>query len=236
MKCLIIVPAYNEEKNIYNVVTSIKNNNIFSDVIVINDGSEDNTYFEAKRAGAEVINLRENLGIGGAVQTGYIYALNKGYDVAVQIDGDGQHDPRDLDKLIEQMKENNFDMIIGSRFIEKTNYIPSIFRAIGIRYFSKLVSILCKSNYYDTTSGYRLINKKGIRLFAEYYPKDYPEVETIVYACKNGLMVKEIGVNMRQRHEGKSSITPIKSIYYMIKVTLSTLIIAQRQVYLEKYY
>lgn len=231
MRCLIIIPAYNEEKNIYNVITSIRNNNVFADVIVVNDGSKDNTYFEAKKAGAEVINLSENLGIGGAVQTGYIYALNKGYDVAVQIDGDGQHDPKDLENLIKRMEESNFDMIIGSRFVEETNYIPSIFRAMGIRYFSKLVSLLCGSDYYDTTSGYRLINKKAIKLFAKYYPKDYPEVETIVYAYKNGLKVKEIGVNMRQRHEGKSSITPIKSAYYMIKVTLSTLIIAQKQVY-----
>lgn len=231
MKCLIIIPAYNEEKNIYNVITSIRNNNVFADVIVVNDGSKDNTYFEAKKAGAEVINLNENLGIGGAVQTGYIYALNKGYDVAVQIDGDGQHDPKDLENLVKQMEKSNFDMIIGSRFVEKTNYIPSTFRSLGIKYFSKLVSLLCGSNYYDTTSGYRLINKKAIELFAKYYPKDYPEVETIVYAYKNGLKVKEIGVNMRQRYEGKSSITPLKSIYYMIKVTLSTLITAQKQVY-----
>lgn len=227
MKCLIIVPAFNEEKNIYNVVTSIRNN-IFADVLVINDCSKDKTYLEARRAGAEVINLSENLGIGGAVQTGYIYALHKDYDAAVQIDGDGQHDPKDLEKLIKQIEENKFDIVIGSRFIEKTNYIPSIFRTIGIRYFSKLVSILCRSNYYDTTSGYRLVNKKGIELFAKYYPQDYPEVETIVYACKNGLKVKEIGVNMRQRYEGKSSITPIKSIYYMIKVTLSTLRVAYK--------
>ncbi len=231
MKCLIIIPAYNEEKNIYDVITSIRNNNVFADVIVVNDGSKDNTYFEAKKAGAEVINLNENLGIGGAVQTGYIYALNKGYDVAVQIDGDGQHDPKDLENLVKQMEKGNFDMIIGSRFVEKNNYIPSTFRSMGIKYFSKLVSLLCGSNYYDTTSGYRLINKKAIELFAKYYPKDYPEVETIVYAYKNGLKVKEIGVNMRQRYEGKSSITPLKSIYYMIKVTLSTLITAQKQVY-----
>ena len=228
MKCLIIVPAFNEGKNIYNVVTSIKNDNVSEDVVVINDCSKDNTYFEARKAGAEVINLSENLGIGGAVQTGYIYAMNKGYDVAVQIDGDGQHDSKDLKKLIRQLEENNLDMVIGSRFIEKTNYIPNVFRAIGIKYFSKLVSILCRSNYYDTTSGYRLVNKKGIKLFAKYYPQDYPEVETIVYACKNGLKVNEIGVNMRQRYEGKSSITPIKSIYYMIKVTLSTLIVAYK--------
>lgn len=230
MKCLIIIPAYNEEKNIYNVVTSIRNNNIFADVLVINDGSKDNTYLEAKRAGAEVIDLSENLGIGGAVQTGYIYALKKDYDIAIQIDGDGQHDPRDLENLIKQMKDGGFDMVIGSRFVEKTNYKPSRFRSIGIRYFSKLVSILCRSSYYDTTSGYRLINKKGIRLFEKYYPKDYPEVETIVYACKNGLDVKEISVSMRQRNEGRSSITPLKSVYYLIKVTMNTLIMAQKRI------
>lgn len=223
MKTLIIVPAYNEEKNIYNVVTTIRKTNPLVDVLVINDGSKDNTYFEAKRAGAKVIDLVQNLGIGGAVQSGYIYALNKGYDIAAQIDGDGQHDPKDLQKLIKEMEENNLDMIIGSRFVEDTAYKPSFFRALGIKYFSKLVSLLCGNNYYDTTSGYRLVNKKGIRLFANYYPKDYPEVETIVYACKKGLKVKEVMVSMRARSGGKSSITPIKSIYYMIKVTLATL-------------
>lgn len=223
MKTLIIVPAYNEEKNIYDVVNSIGRSNPLVDILVINDGSNDNTYFEAKRAGAKVIDLAQNLGIGGAVQSGYIYALNKGYEIAVQIDGDGQHDPKDLQKLIKEMKENNLDMIIGSRFVEDTEYKPSFFRLLGIRYFSKLVSFLCGNNYYDTTSGYRLVNKKGIRLFANYYPKDYPEVETIVYACKKGLKVKEVMVSMKSRSGGKSSITPMKSIYYMIKVTLATL-------------
>lgn len=223
MKTLIIIPAYNEEKNIYDVVTNVRRTNPLVDVLVINDGSKDSTYFEAKKAGAKVIDLVQNLGIGGAVQSGYIYALNKGYDIAVQIDGDGQHDPKDLQKLINEMKENNLDMIIGSRFVEDTEYKPSFFRGLGIKYFSKLVSLLCGNNYYDTTSGYRLVNKKGIRLFANYYPKDYPEVETIVYACKKGLKVKEVMVSMKARSGGKSSITPIKSIYYMIKVTLATL-------------
>ena len=223
MKCLIIVPAYNEEKNIYKVVKDIKYFNPNVDIVVVNDGSTDDTYFEAKRAGAKVIDLKYNLGIGGAVQTGYIYALNKDYDLSVQIDGDGHHDPRDLEKLIENMKNDKCDMIIGSRFIEKTDYKPSIFRNAGIKYFSKLVSLLCGRAYYDTTSGYRMVGKKGIRLFAEYYPVDYPEVETIVYACKHGLQVKEVGVNMQARCQGKSSITPLKSVYYMIKVTISTL-------------
>lgn len=226
MKTLIIVPAYNEEKNIYNVVTSIKDNNPHVDVVVINDGSKDKTYFEAKRSGAKVIDLVKNLGIGGAVQSGYIYALNKGYDIAVQIDGDGQHNPKELGILIKEMEENQVDMIIGSRFIEETDYKASIFRLMGIKYFSKLVSMLCGKSYYDTTSGYRLVNTKGIRLFANYYPRDYPEVETIVYACKNGLHVKEVKVNMRGRETGKSSITPLKSMYYMVKVTLATLNVA----------
>lgn len=224
MKCLAIIPAYNEEKNIYKVVRNIKDSNLEVDVVVVNDGSKDNTELEAKRAGAKVLNLSSNLGIGGAVQTGYLYALYNDYDAAVQIDGDGQHSPKDLKRLAKELTNSKVDMVIGSRFISKSNYKPSICRKLGIRYFSTLVSFLCKRSYYDTTSGYRMVNKKGINLFANYYPQDYPEVETIVYAVKNGLNVKEISVNMNQRQGGKSSITPIKSMYYMIKVTLASLI------------
>lgn len=224
MKCLAIIPAYNEEKNIYKVVRNIKDSNLEVDVVVVNDGSKDNTELEAKRAGAKVLNLSSNLGIGGAVQTGYIYALYNDYDAAVQIDGDGQHSPKDLKRLAKELRNSKVDMVIGSRFICKSNYKPSICRKLGIRYFSRLVSFSCKRSYYDTTSGYRMVNKKGINLFANYYPQDYPEVETIVYAVKNGLNVKEISVNMNQRQGGKSSITPIKSMYYMIKVTLASLI------------
>lgn len=223
MKCLIIVPAYNEEDNIYNVVQRIRAINPLYDIVVINDGSTDNTYEEAIRAGAKVIDLSCNLGIGGAVQTGYIYAFHNGYDAAVQIDGDGQHDPKDLSRLMDDMNKNKCNMIIGSRFVEDYGYKPGVLRHIGIKYFSKLTSILCGESYYDTTSGYRLVDKKGIRLFAQYYPVDYPEVETIVYAHKHGLKVKEKSVEMSQRQGGKSSITPIKSIYYMIKVTLASI-------------
>lgn len=230
MKTLIIVPAYNEEKSIYNVVTSIKFNIPWADVVVINDGSKDNTYLEAKKAGAKVINLIENLGIGGAVQSGYIYALKKEYDIAVQVDGDGQHNPADLNLLLREIEKGNTDMVIGSRFVEETGYKASAFRNIGIKYFSNLVSKLCGKSYYDTTSGYRLVNKKGIELFSSYYPKDYPEVETIVYACKKGLNVKEVKVNMNERESGKSSITPIRAIYYMAKVTMSTLNVAFRSI------
>ncbi|WP_315116229.1 glycosyltransferase family 2 protein [uncultured Clostridium sp.] len=230
MKCLVIIPAYNEEKNIYKVVKAIKDSdfekddNLEFDIVVVNDGSKDNTELEAKKAGAKVLNLSSNLGIGGAVQTGYLYALYNGYDAAVQIDGDGQHSSKDLGRLVKELNESNADMVIGSRFICKSNYKPSVCRKIGIKYFSKLVSFLCKSSYYDTTSGYRMVNKRGISLFANYYPQDYPEVETIVYAVKNGLNVKEIDVNMNKRQGGKSSITPIKSVYYMVKVTIASLI------------
>lgn len=224
MKCLIIIPAYNEEKNIFKVIESINDNAHKFDVVVINDGSKDNTELEAKRAGAKVLTLTSNLGIGGAVQTGYLYALYNNYDIAVQIDGDGQHSSEDLERLLKEVTEKNADMVIGSRFICESNYEPSVSRKFGIKYFSKLVSFLCNCSYYDTTSGYRMVNKNGISLFASYYPQDYPEVETIVYAVKNGLKVKEISVNMNKRQGGKSSITPIKSMYYMAKVTLASLI------------
>lgn len=224
MKYLAIIPAYNEGANIYNVIKNIKNNAQEFDILVINDGSQDNTYSEAKRAGAKVLNLCNNLGIGGAVQTGYLYAYNNNYDVAIQIDGDGQHDSKELNKLVHEMEKNEVDIVIGSRFVGESQYKPSLLRSIGIKYFSMLVSYLCKMPYYDTTSGYRMVNRKAIEHFVNYYPQDYPEVETVVYAVKIGLRVKEIMVNMNQRQGGKSSITPLKSIYYMIKVTLALII------------
>lgn len=224
MKVMVAIPAYNEEKNIFRVVNSVRYNNPEVNVVVINDGSRDLTEVEAERAGAFVINLPQNLGIGGAVQTGYIYASRKGYDVVIQVDGDGQHDPKDLSRLIESIEKDEADMVIGSRFAEKTDYESSKMRWLGINFFSKLVSFICKRDFFDTTSGYRAVNKKVINIFAEYYPRDYPEVETIVYASKRGVRIKEISVDMKKRQGGKSSITPLKSIYYMIKVTCAILL------------
>lgn len=230
MRYLAIIPAYNEGKNIYNVVKSIKLSSCNCDIIVINDCSSDNTYIQAKMAGAKVLNLSSNLGIGGAVQTGYLYAYEHNYDAVVQIDGDGQHNPEDLHKLIEIIKNEQADMVIGSRFVDKPDYNPGTFRKMGIHYFSKLVSYLCRKDYYDTTSGYRMVNRKGIELFADYYPQDYPEVETIVYAARNGLRIKEIKVNMKKRQGGRSSITPIRSLYYMIKVTCALILQPEKEV------
>jgi len=223
MKTIIIIPAYNEDKSIYQVVSSIKAVDSKIDIMVVNDGSKDNTEFEAKKAGAGVISLPVNLGIGGAVQTGYIYASCLNYDCAVQIDGDGQHNPRDLPKLLEVIKNGQADMVIGSRFIKKTGYRPPFFRKIGIGFFSRLVRSVTGVSIDDTTSGYRATNKKIIKLFAKYYPSDYPEVETVVYALKNKAKVKEISVDMNYRKEGKSSISPINSIYYAIKVSFCLL-------------
>lgn len=224
MKILALVPAFNEEGSIFDVVTSIKACQPGVDVLVINDGSRDGTSREAKRAGAHVIDLPNNLGIGGAVQTGYIYAINNDYDIAIQIDGDGQHDPGDLGRLIEEVEKGEADMVIGSRFVSKTDYKPSFSRKMGINFFAKIVSLLVKSPIRDTTSGYRAVNKRMIELFANYYPTDYPEVETIVYASRKGMKIKELPVSMRERQEGKSSITPIKAVYYMIKVTIALIL------------
>lgn len=224
MKRLVIIPAYNEEQNIKCVVDSIKTLGLDIDIVVINDGSIDNTARAAKEAGAHVIDLPINLGIGGAVQTGFLYAYQMGYDVAIQVDGDGQHDSKDLSKLITAIESGQADIIIGSRFVEKSNYRPSITRNLGINFFSKLVSILVRYNITDTTSGYRCINRKTIDLFTKYYPMDYPEVETIVYAHKMGLSIKEIPVEMNPRLSGKSSISLIDGLYYLIKVTMMLLI------------
>jgi glycosyltransferase involved in cell wall biosynthesis len=179
---------------------------------------------EAKRSGAYVIDLPSNLGIVGAVQTGYIYACRENYDIVVQIDGDGQHDPYELDKLLAPVISGEVDMEIGSRFVEASGYKSPVFRNAGINFFSRVVTDITGRIIKDTTSGFRAVNKKVIDLFANYYPTDYPEVETIVYAVKKGIKIKEIPVKMKCRTQGKSSITPAKAVYYMIKVTLALIL------------
>lgn len=224
MKKLVIIPAFNEEQNIKCVVDSINSSGLDVDIVVVNDGSRDDTSRVAREAGARVIDLPINLGIGGAVQAGFLYAYQMDYDAAIQVDGDGQHDVKDLSKLIIAIENEEADVIIGSRFVEKSDYKPSIARNLGINFFSKLVSILIRYRVTDTTSGYRCINKKAISLFAQYYPMDYPEVEAIVYAHKMGLRIKEIPVDMNPRLSGKSSISLLNGLYYLIKVTVMLLV------------
>lgn len=223
-KRLVIIPAYNEEASIINTVKSIQEKAEGFDYIVINDCSTDNTGQICEENKFNVIHLPQNLGIGGAVQTGYLYGYRNGYDVAVQVDGDGQHDPAFLTRMAEYMEKNQVDMVIGSRFIEKKGFQSSGMRRLGIRYFTGLIKILTGEKVTDPTSGLRMVNRDVMEFFSENYPNDYPEPESVVAILKRGKKIKEIPVIMRERTGGVSSISPQKSIYYMIKVTMAILI------------
>lgn len=229
MKKLVIIPAYNEKDSIVNTVKDIKDNAQGFDYIVVNDCSTDNTYDVCVENGLKVINLPLNLGIGGAVQTGYLYAFQNGYDIAVQFDGDGQHNASYLDSMSKKLVEENLDMVIGSRYIEKEGFQSSGMRRMGIKYFTGLIKLLTGKKITDPTSGMRMINRKIMKQFSEEYPKDYPEPESIVTILKEGAKVEEIPVKMNAREEGVSSISPSKSIYYMVKVSIAVLIAAIRK-------
>lgn len=230
MKKLIIIPAYNESANIENTVKDIVNNAPDFDYVIINDCSTDNTLEICERNGFNVVNLPLNLGIGGAVQTGYRYAYNNGYDIAVQVDGDGQHDPAFLTKMAEVMVAEKADMLIGSRFLEKEGFQSSRVRRMGITYFTWLIKLFTRKKITDPTSGLRMINSDIIEIFAESYPRDYPEPESVVHVIRLGKNVREIPVIMRERQGGKSSIRFFSSIYYMIKVTVAILTELMRKI------
>ena len=221
---LIIIPAYNEAENIEKVVDNIITNFPQYDYIVINDGSKDNTRDICKKKGYQYLNLSINLGIGGAVQTGYKYAKDKGYDVAVQIDGDGQHDISYLANILPLIEKGEADIVIGSRFIDKEGFQSSAARRTGIKILSALIFLCTGCKVKDVTSGFRAVNKKFIDIYAASYPTDYPEPEAIVSAVMHGGKIKEQPVVMRERENGTSSINFIKSVYYMIKVTLAILV------------
>ncbi|MEK4513202.1 glycosyltransferase family 2 protein [Paenibacillus anaericanus] len=226
MKTLIIIPAYNEEGSIAAVIRDIHQHAPSVDVIVINDGSSDRTEQCAINAGARVLTLPYNVGIGGGMQTGYMYAKQHNYDIAIQMDADGQHLAEELPKLI--AKAEHYDLVIGSRYVESTSYRSSHLRRIGMIFFSGLVSMVTGQRFTDTTSGFRAAGPKVIDLYSQYYPIDYPEVEALIYLKRKGCRITEVATEMRKRETGKSSITPLKSIYYMVKVTLSVLMSAMR--------
>lgn len=224
-KTLVIIPAYNESESIEKVVNSVYAQKIENlDVIVVNDGSKDNTLQEAKKTKAIVIDLPNNLGIGGAVQTGYLYAQKNNYDIAIQLDGDGQHNPKYLKELIEKVIKEDVDLVIGSRFVEKTNYDQTFFRMLGINVISFTIKLMTGEKIYDTTSGYRAANKNIIDEFVKSYPYDYPEPCTNMSIIKKGYKLQEIPVEMEKRETGVSSISPLKGACYMLKVTLSILL------------
>ena len=223
MKTLVIIQAYNEEECIKNTVTNLKRYNPNIDYVIINDCSTDSTKQICKDNNFNVINLPINLGIGGAVQTGYKYAYENNYDIAIQIDADGQHDPKYIKDMIKGIEEGN-DLVIGSRFIKKEGFQTSWIRRLGINLYSFLIKLLTHKEIKDTTSGYRAVDRKIIKLFSKNYPVDYPEPETDALIAKNNFKIKEIPMKMKERDGGKSSITPLKSIYYAIKVGLAVML------------
>lgn len=224
MKKLIIIPAFNEASNIERVIDNLTENYPEYDYVIVNDGSSDDTASLCAEKGYEVINLPINLGIGGAVQCGYRYALRKGYDIAIQMDGDGQHDPKFLDEITAVIERGEADCVVGSRFINKEGFQSSGSRRIGISILSTLGLILTGVRIRDITSGYRAVNKKLIAIFANDYPVDYPEPEAMIIASINRCRIVEYPVVMKERESGVSSINFKKSVYYMVKVTISMII------------
>ena len=222
MRRVAIVPAHNEAGAVGGVVDELRAFDPLLDVVVVDDGSTDSTAAVARARGAAVVRLPYNLGIGGAVQTGFKYALERGYDVAVRLDGDGQHDPAELPKLLAPLERDEADIVTGSRFAEGgDDYRPSLARRVGIGFFARLVSLLVRRRVTDTTSGFQALNRRGIALFAADYPHDYPEVEATVLVARHRLRSLEVPVHMREREHGESSITLVRSVYYMLKVTLA---------------
>lgn len=223
-KVLIIIPAYNESQSIKNVVGYMISKAPQYDYLVVNDGSTDNTLAICEQQQYQYLDLPINLGIGGAVQAGYVYARKNNYDIAVQVDGDGQHDIAYLEKMLEPLLNGEADIVIGSRFLEKEGFQSSHTRRVGIGILSFLIRLTTGRKIMDVTSGFRAVNRRFIEIYATDYPTDYPEPEAIVTAIMHRGRVMEVPVRMRARESGMSSITFRKSIYYMIKVTLAILI------------
>ena len=230
MNTLVIIPAYNEQDSIKKVVEDVYSHNDNCDIVVVNDGSSDNTSIEAKKTKAIVIDLPNNLGIGGAVQTGYLYAQKNNYDIAIQVDADGQHNPKYIPEMIKIIENGQADMVIGSRFIQKTSYQQTFFRMIGIKITSGIIKLLTGKKICDTTSGFRAINRSIIEMFANKYPYDYPEPTTNMEAILRNKDIIEIPVEMNKRETGVSFVTPIKSIKYMLKVTLALFLMKIKKV------
>ena len=219
---LAIVPARNEAGAVAGVVAELRAFDPGLDILVIDDGSTDETAERAAAAGAAVVRLPYNLGIGGAVQTGFKYALAHGYETVLRLDGDGQHDPAEIPTLLAPLARDEADVVVGSRFATgEGGYRPPFARRAGIRWFAQLVSLLTGQKLTDTTSGFQAVNARAIRLFAADYPHDYPEVEAAVMVVRHRLRIVEVPTRMRGRETGSSSITALRSLYYAVKVTLA---------------
>lgn len=223
MKVLVMIPAFNEEASIVSFAEELKSVRPDVDFVVINDCSRDSTAALCREHGYPLLNLPVNLGIGGAVQTGYLYALENGYDVAVQMDGDGQHDPHDLAALLAPIENGTADLAIGSRFLTGEGFQSTFMRRLGISILRGAIFLRTKKHVSDPTSGYRAADRRVIGLFAQHYAQDYPEPESLVTAIKAGAVVTDVPASMRERLGGASSISEFHAVYYMLKVTLAVL-------------
>ena len=221
LRRIAIVPAYNEEQNVGRVIDELRAFDPGLDIVVVSDGSVDRTAEVAAERGAHVVSLPFNLGIGGAVQTGFKYAHEQGYELVVRCDGDGQHIPAELPKVLEPVLAGEADIAVGSRFAGGDGYRSSPTRRVGIRLLALIVSAIARQRVTDTTSGFQALNRKALDLFAADYPHDYPEVEGMVMTIKHRLRLREVPVEMREREHGRSSITALRSIYYMVKVLVA---------------
>jgi len=229
-RVVAVVPAWNEAGAIGGVVDEIRAFDPQIDVVVVDDASTDDTAGVARAHGAKVLALPFNIGIGGAVQTGFRYARDEGYDVAVRLDGDGQHAAEELGKLLAPIRAGDAELVIGSRFVDPAGtYRPPFARRMGIRVFARLVSLLGGQKVTDTTSGFSALDRTAIELFATEYPHDYPEVESTLVALRSGLRLAQVQVDMRERQAGTSSITFVRSLYYIVKVMLALLVASLRR-------
>jgi glycosyltransferase involved in cell wall biosynthesis len=226
IKVLIVIPCYNEESALPLLLQELCSLSLPEKyalhLLVVNDCSKDQTAALARAHGVRLLDLTNNLGIGGAVQAGFKYAKEKGFDAAIQLDGDGQHPPSEIIKLLEGHSDGT-DVVIGSRFLNRAGFQSSFMRRMGIRYFYKLNKVLTGNSIYDSTSGFRLLGRRAIMIASNYYPDDYPEPESLITFSKAGLKIKEVPVMMSHRLGGISSISNVSSVYYCIKVTISML-------------
>ena len=229
-RLVAVVPAWNEAGAIGGVVDEIRGVDPGIDVVVVDDSSTDDTVDVARAHGATVLSLPFNVGIGGAVQTGLRYARDEGYQIALRLDGDGQHAAAELDKLLAPIRAGEADLVVGSRFVDPgAAYRPPFARRLGIRVFARLVTLLGGQKVTDTTSGFSALDRTAIELFATEYPHDYPEVEATLVALRSGLRLVQVQVDMRERQAGTSSITFVRSLYYIVKVMLALLVASLRR-------
>ena len=225
VRVLVVVPAFNEERSLASVAEDLRRHAPFASICVVDDGSTDGTARVARSVGLHLLRLPVNLGIGGAVQTGFLYAREQGFDVVVQFDGDGQHDAASLPGLLDPIVRGDADLVIGSRFLGEDSFRSTLSRRLGIRYLSAVIRLRCGRKVADVTSGFRATGRAGIALFACTYPADYPEPEAIALAARAGLRVLEVPARMRERRHGRSSITLLRSLYYFVKVPVALLLL-----------